>query len=231
MGDNHNLTNKVVRQMTKHKHAGCEYPEYEFRLLADLLNCNYEQVLEAFCLSDKLDKITKDEAKNNNKTYFELSVHSAWRLHFGIKNKERIKLRSEYKKQLLKAETNVRKLIKNLEDISEIEHDYHAKFRNAKLPSLNQLRELRTLVSSELNTIKQNKPTASNAEKNHAKLIAERLAMLFFVLNRNVHLGSKTEPTSVYARALVEAFDIFGINARYDTFASYGVKFYQGIKN
>lgn len=216
--DNHSFLNKFSRRITR-DYPNCGFPEYEFRKLADHLKCDFEDVFEAFCppLEKDKNKAPIGELEGYEKRLRMETGFSCWRIQYGMLDITRVRKRKKEKQSAQTIHKSIKQIIPEIEKMYLYGDEEWKGMRNRKYPSVSQLENLRDHVKQIINLPE---PPNFGAAKPHAALVAECLVVLFERLVIDIKLGSKSEASSKYSKALVMAFKIFCIDARFDTIAA-----------
>ncbi|MEP2942357.1 MAG: hypothetical protein ABJO72_01010 [Hyphomicrobiales bacterium] len=216
--DNHCFIKKILRKCSR-DYPNCGYPEYEFRKLADHLKCDFEDVFEAFCPPLEKDKTKAPigELEGYERRLRKETGFSRWRVQYGMVDIPRVRKRKRTKESAQTIHKSIKQIIPEIEKMYLYGDEEWKGLRNRKFPSVSQLKNLRDHVKQ---IIDLPEPPNFGAAKPHAALVAEYLVDLFIRLGIDVKLGSKSEATSKYSKALVKAFEIFCIDARFDTIAA-----------
>lgn len=187
----------------------------KFKAISNHLNCRYEDVLFAFCALDE------DKKKKNQNIPFkrlEISAIIEWNFSFTPMNKKIRVSVSDYIEQIQVAHGAIKKLI------PAFKHTHLTMLPDENwdpnLPSLSQLKNLKNQYKTLLDTIESDKNSFGPNAKPDADIIAQRLSVLFEILERPIKAGSNEgPPTSEFAKAIQFSFEVFEIDANPRTYS------------
>lgn len=231
--NNHGFITKLSRMISNHPYKNCGFPEYEFRKIASFEGCKFEDVALSFWGASEerrkeifqkyIYSTDKPDSNFESQKLILAYLYSDFRIAISVADPAIKRKRRENVSNANKALSGVKRLIPPLEQMLNNYRDYeHAELRAQNLPTLRQLKNLETMLSGKISGYDsyRKKYGSDNKSLQHAQLIADRMEVLFDNLGRKITRGSSAgELTSVFAKSLQSAFDVFGIAAEPITYA------------
>lgn len=195
---------------------GRNSPEYEFREIAKHIGCKYSDVLTAFDCQIIHSFPKCDESEYAEFKRYELSVHSHWRIKFGVEKEKRKKSLKKKLEAMRGAHELLNKLILTMGEVMHLSYDYK-KFHSNNAADIRQLKNLRDILKTEISHCKKLNISDKIPPRTipEADLVSIRMAILFQSLDIPITASShdSKELTGEFSKALECAFRLFRIQA------------------